>query len=91
MLVQLFKWKPKLPKVKYRKLGKEQSYGLYDGNNIIEVDERLRAKRKLEILLHETTHWQYPEMAEEDVIKRSRELTEILWKEHLRFVEKEEF
>ena len=48
------------------------------------------AKRKLEILLHEATHWQYPDMSEEDVIKRSRELTEILWKEHLRFVEKEE-
>ena len=84
-MLELFKWNAfKLPKTIYRKLGKEQAWGQFDGDRIIEVDNRLRGKREMEIHIHELTHWANPELSEDEVIKLSRKLTEYLWREGYR-------
>ena len=58
-------------KVVYRKLGKEKVYGWANSeNNSIEIDERLKGKKQLEIILHEALHLLHPEL-EEDVRRRS--------------------
>lgn len=87
MLPEVFKYKVgKLPKVIFRKLGKEQAWGQFNEGKI-EIDERLKGKKLLEISLHEFTHYQHPELSEEEVIIKSRELTEFLWKLHFRRVD----
>lgn len=72
---EIFKSKVKLPRVKFRKLGKEQAWGISTGD-LIELDIRLKGKRLLEISAHELYHWQFPELSEEEVIKKSREAAE---------------
>lgn len=44
-------------KVKYSKLGRENIWGVaHCGNNLIELDTRLKGKKHLEILAHESLH-----------------------------------
>jgi hypothetical protein len=75
-------------KVRYRKLGREKVNGwAHLGDNLIEIDERLRGKQLLEILIHEAFHLQNPSWEEEEVIRKSKELTTILWKEGIRPIE----
>ena len=72
-------------KIKYTKLGREQSWGFahYD-NNTIELDERLKGKKHLEILLHEATHLLLPTATEKEVERISINLTTILWSQNYR-------
>jgi len=72
-------------RVRYTKLGREQSWGMahYD-DNTIEIDERLRGKKHLEIMLHEATHILLPMAKEEEVERISINLTNILWKDGYR-------
>lgn len=88
-MAEVFKYKVKdLPKVVYKKLGKTQSWGQYFvDRNLIEIDDRLKGKRELEVLTHEFAHHQFPDLSEDDIIKKSRELTEFLWKLHYRKVD----
>ena len=39
-------------KIIYRKLGKEQAYGISSSDGVIEIDERLKGKKMMEILIH---------------------------------------
>jgi hypothetical protein len=75
-------------RVKYRKLGRENCWGLahYD-DNLIELDSRLKGRKKLEILLHEAMHLLYPNSSEEEIVKNSIILTKVLWNEQYREID----
>lgn len=75
-------------KVIYRKLGKEKAWGqasIEDG--IIELDDRMKGKKHLEILIHELMHLQNPEWSETEVLAKSKQMTGVLWKQHYRRVD----
>jgi hypothetical protein len=74
-------------KIIYRKLGKEQAYGIASSNGIIEIDSRLKSKKHLEVLIHEIFHVLQPKDSEETIIKKSVTLTKILWKEGYRRID----
>jgi hypothetical protein len=76
-------------KVKYKKLGKEKVWGLADSQGIIYIDSRLKGKKHLEILIHETLHLLYPEDSEDEVVERSIILTNLIWKQRYRRLEEE--
>jgi hypothetical protein len=78
-----------MPRIKivYRKLGKEQAYGIASSDGIIEIDERLRSKKHLEVLIHEILHILNPKDSENTIIKKSVTLTKILWKEGYRRID----
>ena len=67
-------------KVIYKKLGREQAHGIAESDGIIYIDPRLRGRKELEILIHETYHLLEPEASEEQVIEKSVILTKLLWK-----------
>jgi hypothetical protein len=70
--------------VKHVKLGKQKAWGVSDSNGEILIDERLKGKKHLEILIHECLHCIYPELSEEDVIKDSILLCNTLWSQRYR-------
>jgi hypothetical protein len=78
-----------IPKIKiiYRKLGKEQAYGIASSDGIIEIDSRLKSKKHLEVLIHEVMHLLQPEDTEEEIVEKSITLTKILWKENYRRID----
>ena len=78
-----------MPRIKivYRKLGKEQAYGMASSDGVIEIDERLRSKKHLEVLIHEVLHILNPKDSENAIIKKSVTLTKILWKEGYRRID----
>ena len=77
-------------KVVYRKLGKEKVYGWANSeNNSIEIDERLKGKKQLEIILHEALHLLHPELEEEGIVRTSVVLTNLLWKQEYRKIDNE--
>ena len=76
-------------KVKYKKLGKEKVWGLADSQGIIYIDSRLKGKKHLEILIHETLHLLYPDDSEDEIVERSIILTNLIWKQRYRRLEEE--
>lgn len=74
-------------KVKYSKLGKQKVWGFAHSEGLIEIDEKLKGKKHLEILLHECLHILYPNDSEEDVVTKSVILTNTLWGEKYRRVD----
>jgi hypothetical protein len=76
-------------KVVRRKLGKEKADGLaHIDDNTIEIDERLKGKYRLEITIHEALHILYPTDSETAIIRKSKRLTNVLWKQGYRLIEK---
>jgi hypothetical protein len=73
-------------KIIYKKLGREQAYGIAHSDGEVWIDTRLKNKpRKLmEIILHECLHVLNPEDDEDTIIMKSVTLTKILWKEGYR-------
>lgn len=92
MEIELFKWKGfRIPKIIYRLLGREQSYGQFSKDkNLVEIDSRLRGKKLFEITHHESLHAYDYNMTEEEVRKMSRFITEIFWREGWRKVDNHE-
>ena len=74
-------------KIIYRKLGKEQSYGIYSSDGGIEIDERLKGKKHCEILIHEILHLLNPKDDEKTIIRKSVTLTKVLWNEGYRKID----
>ena len=72
-------------KIIYRKLGREQAYGVSSSDGIIEIDSRLKSKKHLEVLIHEILHILNPKDSEDMIIKKSVTLTKILWQEGYSF------
>lgn len=78
-------------KVIYRNLSQEKVWGLADDvENLITLDTTLKGKKHLEILLHEAMHVLNPSFEEEQVEFQSIALTNLLWKELYRRIEKDE-
>ena len=76
-------------KVVYRKLGREKAWGqAHCGENTIEIDPTLKSKHKMEIILHEALHIQNPSWDEGEVIKKSKQLANLLWAQRYRQIEK---
>ena len=48
-------------RIKYRKLGKEKVWGVAHSDGLIEIEERLKGKKHLEIIVHEVLHLLWPE------------------------------
>jgi hypothetical protein len=74
-------------KIIYRKLGKEQAYGISSSDGVIEIDERLRGKKAMEILIHELLHLTNPKDDEKTIIRKSVTLTKVLWSEGYRKID----
>lgn len=58
-----------------------------DSDGTVMLDTRLKAKKHLEILLHECLHILYPDDTEEEIIEKSVTLTNTLWHEKYRRIE----
>ena len=79
--------KPKPVKVVWRKLGRERAWGQATiGEDLIEIDPRLGAKRQLEVLCHEQIHLTFPEMSEAQVDRAGKDLAAVLWDQNYRRV-----
>ena len=74
-------------KIIYRKLGKEQAYGISSSDGVIEIDQRLKGKKHMEILIHEVLHLLNPKDDEKTIIRKSVTLTKILWAENYRRID----
>jgi hypothetical protein len=74
-------------KVKYRKLGKEKVWGFAHSDELIELDNRLKGKKHLEILIHECLHILYPQAEEDEIVKKSVTLCNTIWHERYRRIE----
>lgn len=75
------------PKVVFRKLGREKAWGQATiGENLIEIDPRLGARRQLEVLCHEQVHLTFPEMSESQVDRAGKDLCKMLWSQNYRRV-----
>ena len=73
-------------KIIYKKL--KGLYGLaHLGTDVIEIDNRIKGKKLLEILLHESLHIYLPKKSEASIIKLSVDLTNILWEQEYRQVD----
>jgi len=70
-------------RVKYRKLGREKAWG-QTAHPFVEVDERTRGIKRLEIILHESIHILAPEWSEERVACAAARLARTLWHEGYR-------
>ena len=79
--------KSKPVKVVWRKLGREKAWGQATiGEDLIEIDPRLGAKRQLEVLCHEQVHLIWPEATEPQVDRAGKALAKMLWAQNYRRV-----
>lgn len=77
--------------LKKLKLGKKNVWGLADESKLlIELDEKLKGKKHLEILTHEVIHLLLPSASEEEVERMSIDLINVLWREGYRRVDDQE-
>lgn len=79
-------------KIVYKNLGKQRLWGkaIFE-TNTIELDERLKGKKFIEILTHETLHLLLPNLIEEEIVRVSVAITNTLWNEGVRRVENDNF
>lgn len=75
-------------RVKYKKLGQKKLWAqaLFE-TNTIELDPRAKGKKHLELLNHECLHLLLPTLNEEEIIRLSTSLTDLLWKENYRRID----
>ena len=79
--------KHKTAKVIWRKLGKERAWGQATiGEDLIEIDPRLGAKRQLEVLCHEQGHLTFPFLSEDQIDRLGKDLANLLWSQDYRRV-----
>jgi len=70
-------------KFKRAKLGRQKLWGLADSYPLL-IDDRCKGKKELEIYIHESLHYLFPELSEEKVEQKSILLTNTLWHEGYR-------
>jgi hypothetical protein len=75
---------PKPPTITERKLGKHGAHGLCWSDGTIEIDSRLRGKKRLEIVCHEIIHHLDPEWSEAKVLHAGRIMGNAIWKQGYR-------
>lgn len=76
--------KPKLPEVVERKLGRHRADGLWWPSGVIELDPRIKGRRRLEVLIHEMMHERHPHWTEEHVTSEAEVMARFLWKQGVR-------
>lgn len=76
-------------KIHYRKLGKEQAWGICHHGEFIEIDESLKGKKKFEIMLHECLHWVNPSDSEEEIIKKSVLIANTIWNQGIAWIDRD--
>ena len=81
-----------LPKVVFRKLGKHRSkdgYGIWGlasdpefghKERMIELDSRLRNRKKMETMIHECAHIASPNLSEMEVDRIAKMASRVLWR-----------
>jgi hypothetical protein len=79
-------------KVVHRKLGKEKALGMCspgrrEGEWLIEIDERLKGKMHLRVLIHELCHALFPSCSETATLRVEKVLGDALWRQGYRRVE----
>lgn len=80
--------KKKPIKIIHRKLGREKALGqAWQDHRIIEIDERIKGKRYLRVILHEIAHCQNPSWSETKVEAQSTELCNLLWEVGFRWAD----
>lgn len=73
--------KPRKVPIIYKKLGQNQAKGLWFPQGKIYIDSRLEGKEKLTILIHELLHESCQYMDENEVVRVSEYLGEMLSRE----------
>jgi hypothetical protein len=72
-----------------RKLGKERALGqAHHGENLIELDPRQKSRERLDTITHEVLHLIAPHLSEEIVSGHANTLSDVLWRDQWRRVEK---
>lgn len=70
----------------YKRLKKVWGYAVLD-DMTIEIDDRCKGKKALEIVIHEMVHLCWPDESEEEVVRKSILMTNTLWYEKYRKVD----
>ena len=60
----------------------------WQGEGLIEVDPRLKAKPALDTLIHEMLHHYAPDWSESKVTRTASQMADVLWRSRFRRVEK---
>lgn len=68
------------------KLGRERVWGHADQYPLL-IDERCKGKKELEIYIHESLHYLFPDLDEKTVERKAILLTNTLWYEGYRKVD----
>jgi hypothetical protein len=72
-------------KVVYKRLKVAWGYALLNQDKI-ELYDKLKGRKHLEILIHEKLHLMFPDLEENAIVRHSRELSSLLWKQGYRRV-----
>lgn len=70
----------------YKRLKRVWGYAVLD-DMTIEIDDRCKGKKHLEICMHEMVHLCWPDETEEEVVRKSILMTNTLWHEKYRRVD----
>ena len=67
------------------KLGRQKLWGQTNcTDGVVDIDPRMKSKKYMRILLHESLHVCFPEMKEMAVRRASRLMRDVLWKQGYR-------
>lgn len=80
---------PRAPKIIERKLGRERADGLCHSDGLIEIDERLKGKARLDTLIHELVHSFDGSLTEEYVTKLATYIADNLYRNRVRVIEQD--
>ena len=76
-------------KIREKKLGRNRSWGLYyHGENLIEIEERMKSKHYLSVLVHELLHHIFPWMSENMVSRAAPKIAKGIWQQGYRRISK---
>jgi hypothetical protein len=79
---------PKKIKVVEKKLGKEKAWGqAWSGENLIEIDPRLKGRDRLGTLCHEVGHLSFEEATEDEILEFEEKITQVLWDQGYRRID----
>jgi hypothetical protein len=70
-------------KVVYKRLKRAWGYA-YIHQDKIELYDKLKGRKHLEILIHEKLHLMFPDLDEKAIVRHSRELSSLLWNQDYR-------
>lgn len=68
-------------KVIVRKLGRERALGqAWSSKNLIEIDPRQTEKQFFSTVIHECLHVLFPDLTEKQVIRKEKQLSDVIWR-----------